>query len=434
MKAMTLNTLPDTVATSAAIKEWNITVTDESNAVISKIETLIGTALDASERNPLLNLPSIFGPVRTWFSPFARNGYSEFKIIDLWRLRRTLKYLVNTLIPSIPLDPPPFGPSLLNNIFWHPTVILQRPDHNGSYTSFPEEVWFFINGIMTNDSIAQLNAAYLASLFHRPLTLIQNSTDSLLIDLFECLMGRDWEFEQTFNGWDMTESAIKAFPPIYEALTNPQKKKVVVVAHSQGTIIMAYVLRLLKGQWPETEGMKMLQPKKSRVVAVGPEQWYTPAEPVFVYPDQTPLKPSDFRPLAAEELAKLEIYCFANCARQMTYFDNEARVPWIESVGNEHDLVARLGMLAPHPEERQIAIDGPRYLHKDTWGHLLNVHYLYDIDKHEQGKGRQPGGSGDGTFKGTLQLLNTDQFPDKPTPRLFKYINGGHPSPLSPPQ
>jgi len=430
MKAMTLTPSSDTVAVSAAIKEWNITVTDESTAILSKIETVIGTALDASERNPLLNLPSIFGPVRTWFSPFAKNGYSEFKIIDLWRLKRTIKYLVNTLIPSIPLSPPPFGPPLLNNIFWHPTVILQRPDHNGSYTSFPEEGWFYINGIMTNDSIAQLNAAYLASLFHRPLTLIQNSTDSLLIDLFECLMGRDWEFESTFDGWDMTESAIKAFPPIYEALTNPQKKKVVVITHSQGTIIMAYVLRLLKGAWPKEE-KRTIHAKKSRLVAVGPEQFYTPAEPVFVYPNQAPLEQKDFRSLTPEELAKLEIYCFANCARQMTYFDQEERLPWIESFGNEHDLVARLGMLAPHPEERQIVIDGPRYLHKDTWGHLLNAHYLYYVDKYQQGKGRQPGGSGDGTFNGALQLLNTDQFPDRPTPRLFKYINGGQLPPLS---
>ena len=276
-----------------------------------------------------------------------------------------------------------------------------------------------------------MNAAYLASLFHRPLTLIQNSTDSLWIDLFQCLMGRDWEFEQTFDWWDMTEPAIKAFTPIYEALTNPQKKKVVVVAHSQGTIIMAYVLRLLKGQWPETNG---LHGKKSRVVAVEPEQLYTPVEPVFVYPNQAPLKPSDFRLLTADELAKLEIYCFANCARQMTYFDKKARVPWIESFGNEHDLVARLGMLAPHPEKRQIAIDGPRYLHKDTWGHLLNAHYLYDIDKYEQGEGRQAGSSSDGTFDGTLQLLNTDQFSKELTPRLFKYINGGSLPPLSSPQ
>src|SRR5512144_951077 len=157
---------------------------------------------------------------------------------------------------------------------------------------------------MTNDSVAQLNAAYLASLFHRPLTLIQNSTDSLLIDLVECLLGRDWEFEQTFDWWDMTESAIKAFPPIYEALTNPQKKKVVVIAHSQGTLIMAYVLRLLKGVWPPTT--QRLHSRRSRVVAVEPEQFYTPAEPVFVYPNQAPLKPSDFSPVTAAELAKLE--------------------------------------------------------------------------------------------------------------------------------
>jgi hypothetical protein len=421
MKAMTLTTPPDTVAASAASREWNITVPDEST--LSKIAALLGTVRDASERNPLHNLPSIFGPVRTWFSPFARNGYSEFKIIDLWRLRRTLKYLVNTLIPSIPLDPPPFGPPLLNNIFWHPTVILQRPDHNGSYTSFPEEAWFYVNGIMTNDSVAQLNAAYLASLFHRPLTLIQNSTDSLWIDLLECLLGRDWEFEQIVDAWDMTESAIKSFPPIYEALTNPQKKKVVVIAHSQGTIIMAYVLRLLKGVWPPTT--QRLHGRRSRVVAVEPEQFYTPAEPVFVYPNQASLKPSDFRPVTAAELAKLEIYCFANCAREMTYAHEQ--MPWIESIGNEHDLVARLGMLAPQPTERQIAIDGPRYCHKATWGHFLNAHYLYYVDIHQQGDGRQPGGSGDGTFNGALQLVNPDLFPDRPTPRLFAYINGGRP-------
>lgn len=394
---------------------------------------VLGTALDASERNPLRNLSAVFGPVSTWFSPFAKNGYSEFKILDLWRLRRAVKYLVNTLIPSIPLDPPPFGPPILNNIFWHPTVVLQRPDHNGNYTTFPEEAWFYVNGIMTNDSVAQLNAAYLASLFHRPLTLIQNSTDSLMIDLFECLVGRDWEFEQYFDGWDMTEPAIKAFAAIYEALMDPQKKRVVVIAHSQGTIIMAYVLRLLKGQWPETDG---IHGKKSRIVAVEPESPYTPAKPVFVYPNQAPLNPSDFSDIIrmslkerAKLLSKLEIYCFANCAREMTYLYRHPGIPWIESIGNEHDLVARLGMLAPRPEKWNIRIEGPRYRHDNTWGHLLNAHYLYDIDQFEQGSSRRPGGEGDGNFKGSLTLLNREEFPDRLTPRLFAYLNGGKPDP-----
>ena len=116
-------------------------------------------------------------------------------------------------------------------------MILQRPDHNGSYTAFPDEAWFFVNGIMTNDSVAQINSAYLAYLFHRPLTMIQNSTDSLWIDLFESAVGKEW--------YRVVEPAVKALPPIYDTLKSPHKQRVVVICHSQGTIIMSVVLRLL---------------------------------------------------------------------------------------------------------------------------------------------------------------------------------------------
>ena len=198
-------------------------------------DTLLGIALDALRISPPLYVSSIFGLPWTWLPPFSR--YSEFKIIDLWRPGRTAKFLANTWIPSIPRTPPTFGPPFLNELFWQPTVILQRPDHNGSYTTFPDEAWFFVNGIMTNDSVAQINSAYLAYLFHRPLTMIQNSTDSLWIDLFECALGKEW--------YRVVEPAIKAFPPIYDALKSPHKQRVVVICHSQGTIIMSVVLRLL---------------------------------------------------------------------------------------------------------------------------------------------------------------------------------------------
>ena len=36
--------------------------------------------------------------------------------------------------------------------------------------------------MMTDDHVAQINAAYLSHLFHRPITIIQNSTDSGLVD------------------------------------------------------------------------------------------------------------------------------------------------------------------------------------------------------------------------------------------------------------
>ena len=42
---------------------------------------------------------------------------------------------------------------------------------------------FFINGILTNGDVAQLNAACISYMFHRPVTLIQNATDGALADL-----------------------------------------------------------------------------------------------------------------------------------------------------------------------------------------------------------------------------------------------------------
>ena len=116
-------------------------------------------------------------------------------------------------------------------------MILQRPDQYGSYQSYPREKWFFINGIMTNDDVAQFNAAFLSDLFHRPVTLIQNSTCGLLTDLAECALGKQWQ--------RTTEAVKKAFPAIHAALKS-EKEKVVIIAHSQGTIIASVVLQLLE--------------------------------------------------------------------------------------------------------------------------------------------------------------------------------------------
>ena len=136
-------------------------------------------------------------------------------MLSPWRPLRTLKFLQNTWLPSIPRTPPALLPPFVEDFFWQPTLIFQRPDHYGSCTSFPDEAWFFINGIMTNDSVAQLNAALLAELFHRPITLIQNSTSSLFTDLLQCALDKE--------GWRVTEPVTKALPAIYDALKDPRQ-------------------------------------------------------------------------------------------------------------------------------------------------------------------------------------------------------------------
>lgn len=370
---------------------------------------LLAIARDAVNIRPPLWVSSILGLPWTWIPPYRR--YSEFKILNLWRLRRTIKYLVNVTVPSVPRTPPPFGPPLLNNLFWQPSVVLQRPDHNGNYTTFPDEAWFFINGIMTDDNLAQVNAAYISYLFHRPLTLIQNSTDSFAIDLLQCMLGKEWDH--------VTEPVIKAFPVIYDALKSPHKRKVVVIAHSQGTIIIANVLRLLyqKVQPPAEEELEMLQAESKF------------AQPEFIYPDQFELDLDDFDPLDTQELAKLEVYCFATCANVMGYLEageGQKPIPWIEHFGNEYDIVARLGMLAPNAKPLDIGIGGPRYVQRGAWGHFLNEHYLFGIEDHQK-IGRKQGGAASAK---PYELLNPSTLPatDENGPRFYEYLNGGSPS------
>ena len=363
---------------------------------------LVLIALDALRMTPPDYVRSIFGPPATWLPPFRR--FSEFGILNLWRPLRMAKFLQHTWLPSFPRTPPTLTPPALNDLFWQPSVILQRPDHNGSYTTFPDEAWFFVNGIMTDDAVAQVNAALLAELFHRPLTLIQNSTSSLLTDLLQCALDK--------QGWRITEPVTKALPAIYDALKRPDKERVVVIAHSQGTIIAAAVLSLLK----------QLTVRELPAGAVPPAGGYAPPE--FVYPDEAPLTLTDFAPLTMAELRKLEIYCFATCANVMTGLlprkPDDAAIPYLEHFGNEHDMVARLGMLAPHPETHGIRIAGPHFVRPNAWGHLLGEHYLYPLAD-VQRVGRRRGGRGDSApFSPPVNAAPA-------IPRLYGYLNGGVP-------
>jgi pimeloyl-ACP methyl ester carboxylesterase len=374
----------------------------DGNAPFSELAAIAGDALKIS---PPFYINSIFGPTSSWLPPYQR--FSEYSLLSPWRPLRMLKFLQNTWIPSLPHTPPMFNPPFLDDLFWQPTVLLQRPDHYGSYTSFPQEAWFFINGIMTNDAVAQLNAALLAELFHRPITLIQNSTSSLLTDVAQCALDK--------MNWRVTEPVVKAFPAIYDALTSPDKQRVVLIAHSQGTIIAAVLLQLLK---------KITRPAD---VSGAPAAAAAYAAPEFIFPSDAPLDAADFAPLEESQLAKLEVYSFATCANVMTplrpaYKDMRA-VPYVEHFGNEFDIVARLGMLAPNAEARSIEISGPRFVRLGAWGHLLNMHYLYPMAE-VQRHGRRRGGMG--TAAPFVALGNGRD--ETTIPRLYGYINGGTPA------
>ncbi|MGN6868187.1 MAG: hypothetical protein ACTHMY_07270 [Solirubrobacteraceae bacterium] len=336
---------------------------------------------------------SVLGRLRS----VAASPHSEYLMLVSSDVRRTAKYLADVLIPSLHRHPPWWVPAGLRSVFFHQTTIGRWPDQAGRYDSFPAEEWFFINGILTNPGMAAWNAAYLAAIFHRPFTIIQNATDGPVSDLLECADEKAFGM----NG----EPVDVGFPQVYRALKDETKERVVIIAHSQGTLISAVMARLLR----------LIYHRVGELLSAAEQA----EELASLRRAGVTLDPNKFADVTTAELERLEIYCFANCATEMRYVDPDAELPWIESLGNEHDLVARLGMLAPDRKGEEIAIDGPSWVHRGAWGHLLSAHYLHAIEI-AQGGGTSPGPA-------TTTAKPYEQFDGTAAtaPRLFAYINGG---------
>lgn len=362
---------------------------------LAQVVGLARTVGDALARIPAW----MWGPsVAGWPRPRRPAPFSEYGLFISHDASQPIRYLADVLIPSLPRRPPGWVPEPLRPIFFHQTRIIDRARHGSGAHS--REHWFFINGILTDPVMARRNADYLAELFGRQLTIIQNATDGPIFDLLECAGEKAFGM----NG----EPVDVGFPPVHDALKDPATDLVVVVAHSQGTPISALMLRLLR---------LMYAPGGNRRLT--PDQFAT--ELAALRRAGVTLDPGKFVDITTEELAKLEVHRFANCATAMRYVDEPRCLPWIESFGNEHDLVAGLGMLAPDPRGERVAIDGPLWRRRSAWGHLLDIHYLRAIDV-SQRDGGTPGAA-----TGTPAPYEPFRHVTAVQPRLYGYINGATP-------
>jgi len=243
-------------------------------------------------------------------------------------------------------------------------VIEHSPEaHQG------DERWFFINGIMTSRELARANVKALESLLDRKFILIHNPTHGLVGDLLESAI-------QKFINIG-TSTVAQAFVAIGEALCDPKIEKVVVVGHSQGTIISGDVLDLIYSSF-EGDNYHLTNMVPEEVDHFRNHSFDgLPRTRV-----QTVMK--NLKYASPTVLEKLELYMFANAASRMRYFypDPEKPQPHLESFANHHDIVSRLGCLAQDEFHRDdlVHIDGPLFTNK-SYGHLLNEHYLHGIEK-----------------------------------------------------
>ena len=273
------------------------------------------------------NIESILGPSEEW--DLDRHSRSEhayiYRLIQeerrtlrlsslrsrraAWKAIRGIDRLRATLLP-VPLFPDP-----------------PRSLRSNGHRAFPEEAWFFVNGIATNKEILRLNGRYLSLLFGRPIELIYNPTLGPLRDLLECMTGRTFDFASA--------PAEYALERVSAALSDRDTERVVLMGHSQGGIIVSNVVSGIIDRFGGD----------------------------------------------AERMAKLEVYTFASACDEMPIdepLSRNRKVPHIEHFANTEDLVAKLGVL-----ERRLKIPGRVFVLKRR-GHLLNAHYLPEIETKER--------------------------------------------------
>uniref|UniRef100_A0A7S2TRP0 Uncharacterized protein n=1 Tax=Lotharella oceanica TaxID=641309 RepID=A0A7S2TRP0_9EUKA len=169
-----------------------------------------------------------------------------------------------------------------------------------------------------------------------PVHLFHNVPDSFLWDLIQCYADKE--------GTRVTKPTRAFVHALAVKLNDPTIKKVVVLCHSQGTIIVAAALKLL-------------------------------GHLIRKFPSV----------LSANKIRnRLEIYCFATCANTMHVLKDKDgnEIPMtIEHFTNSDDIVAKLGISTPQRLRSlcELHFDGRVLNRSNGVGHLFNSHYLDNI-------------------------------------------------------
>ncbi len=169
-------------------------------------------------------------------------------------------------------------------------------------------------------------------------------------------------------------------------MRNDDYKKVVLIAHSQGTIVTGNTLTDLLSDTAEQEIKDLMK-------------------------------------------RKLEVYNFANCAHSMPGMPS---VNYCENISNGGDIVAWLGHLFHftfRPLDSfwidangdSLQIGGKSVIERFLWGHLLNTHYLLPMKKgNKYTNSREGRGLDDNRSKLVGYMKDHEKLMDESQPLVLK--------------
>lgn len=241
---------------------------------------------------------------------------------NYWNLQDIFLLIYNFFFIKLPFYSPSWMPKTLKILFFgeNSKYIVNNTELDNDNNCF-----IFINGVLGSEKQVINNKIQLEKLLDKPINILFNSSDTLMSDLIESLIGKETQ--------ELTEASFKALEIICNKLLDKNINKVIIIAYSQGTIISAKVLNSLYKFGLNTE----------------------------------------------EYMKKLEIYCFSNCASNMCYIKNN--YPYMEHFANKNDFVAKLGCNCPDNIKHLINIHGKIFINENGSGHLLNLHYLHNFSK-----------------------------------------------------
>lgn len=165
------------------------------------------------------------------------------------------------------------------------------------------ERWIFINGVANTKAMCEKYCRSMESMFKRPagsIAFVHNPTDGVFVDLLECAVGKIM-----LEYWEVAPRAKLRALLMRELKAESPASRVVLVAHSQGTIIAANALNEIINEADKSNDLVL-----------------------------------------KERLKRLDLYMFATCAHKV---DDEP-LGHVEHIFNGNDLVALLGVCHPDPE------------------------------------------------------------------------------------
>ena len=236
---------------------------------------LVLASLQDTKKNNILK--SIVGDTTN----LLNDENSEYKKESITR-KRLCKIISKFFLPKFPLHRPSFVKGFIGDICFGDNSCFIQEDNVKSIEII------FVNGILMDmDAVLHIQKL-LRNIFNHPISLFYNASDSIIPDLFECLLNKSTNM--------FTEDSLKLFMSILSILLNPKIKKLICIGHSQGTILLSSVLNNLKQICMDD---KYLQ--------------------------------------------KLELYLFSNCSTKTKYINTEKKLPILRTSAMKTILSPDLG-------------------------------------------------------------------------------------------